>query len=54
MEKNKLKKQFEFMKNNRLLISHTSFEIIDESGKIISKEGQDHLENLMIYYFHVI
>ena len=36
-KKNKLKKQFEFMKNNRLLISHTSFEIIDESGKIISK-----------------
>ena len=40
------------MKNNRLLISHTSFEIIDESGKkLYLKEGQDHLENLMIYYF---
>lgn len=36
-KKDKLEKQINFMKINNFLISHTSYEIVDEKNKIISK-----------------
>tara|TARA_Y100001958_G_C21217529_1_gene542915 strand:- start:282 stop:1022 length:741 start_codon:yes stop_codon:yes gene_type:complete len=35
-KKNKLKKQIDFMVSQRALISHTSYEVINESGKVLN------------------
>ena len=43
--KEKISKQISFMKNNNLQISHTSYEIINEEGTILSTRKSRHFDN---------
>ena len=43
--KEKISKQISFMKNNNLQISHTSYEIINEEGTILSTRKSRHFNN---------
>ena len=37
MEKNKLRIQYDYMKKNNLLISHTSYDLFDENNRFLQK-----------------
>lgn len=43
--KEKISKQISFMKNNNLQVSHTSYEIINEEGTILSTRKSRHFDN---------
>ena len=46
MEKNKLELQIKFMKKKKLLISHTSYEIIDEKNNVLSLKTARDFNNI--------
>tara|TARA_B100000029_G_scaffold116429_2_gene109245 strand:+ start:2669 stop:3424 length:756 start_codon:yes stop_codon:yes gene_type:complete len=43
--KNKLKNQLRFMKSKKILISHTSYNIINEANKVIGKRNSRDIKN---------